>query len=97
VLDALLRLAVIELQDVAHILWVCLVGACLEPTRSTKRTETSFRSSCGGAASVSAAPQPLQKRASGAFMWPQLGHLISATAMVVSLPSDETAFKEGAG
>ena len=46
----------------------------MNPTRSTKRTVTIFRSSASaGAAGDSGAPQALQKLASAGFSRPQLG------------------------
>jgi hypothetical protein len=47
----------------------------VKPTRSTKRTETTFRSPpLSGRASPSVAPHDQQKRARSGLFSPQLGH-----------------------
>ena len=48
----------------------------MKPTRSTKTTETTFRSSAlgRGSSSPSAAPQEVQKASSGETTVPQEGH-----------------------
>src|SRR4051794_399577 len=71
-----------------------LSARAVDPTRSMKRTETSFRSSWAGAASPRGAPQLLQKRAAGGFPAPQLAHWTSTAVMPLSVALDEAAFKE---
>ena len=72
----------------AHVLGVQSAPRCaVEPTRSQKRTVTTFRSSRAAVAScVSDPPHPPQYWKPSGFSCPQLGHVIIREAYAATCP-----------